>query len=458
MTSKSCTRCNIEKDITDFTDCMNKVLKTCIRCRDYQKELREKSKIIKVLKIQCEEDGGDWDQVKEDLGIIDKSKLFPPDAIPCQKCHKVLPESEFSKSSNIRRRNCRPYCKECDKEHRLRNKDWLTQQLECPYCNIKVKRSWHSEHLKLCIKNPNKVDQTQLCEICKIEFKTVKTYENHLLTKGHIKKIQLNIILKPEEVYNAITTLKSKIKPPIRHICYRCVSEFESTDLLETHSCQNSIELPVICFLCKKVNRDFSDLKRHVRTHFNFNITCPLCNTEISERKWRETHAKKCVKQILSSDYPGKSSYEKWVFKFLTLHNFEFEREKKFSDLIDKIPLPYDFYLSKLNILIEVHGKQHYEQTNRSYAEEKFVETIAHDKMKFDYAKKNNIKLYTIDCRKINSYSDIEKLLAIILEVSEIKPSKNDFFLNSEIYSLYGEILGLEYKQIKKPLIVKKKV
>lgn len=40
--------------------------------------------------------------------------------------------------------------------------------------------------------------------------------------------------------------------------------------------------------------------------------------------------------------------------------NIDFEREKKFDNCRDILPLPFDFYLYNKNTLIEFDGQQHY--------------------------------------------------------------------------------------------------
>ena len=65
--------------------------------------------------------------------------------------------------------------------------------------------------------------------------------------------------------------------------------------------------------------------------------------------------------------------------------------EKTFEDLKGKKKhnLRYDFYLPDYNILIEYHGRQHFDPSSKLYTED----AILRDKVKFEYAKLNNISI-----------------------------------------------------------------
>lgn len=84
---------------------------------------------------------------------------------------------------------------------------------------------------------------------------------------------------------------------------------------------------------------------------------------------------------------------DKWFFKIT--------RQKTFEDCVDKRCLPFDVYLDDYNVLIEYQGEQHYKPIRYSSesleeAEEKFKYTKAHDLIKQNYCKTNNIPLIEI--------------------------------------------------------------
>lgn len=133
------------------------------------------------------------------------------------------------------------------------------------------------------------------------------------------------------------------------------------------------------------------------------NWKCPECETiirnkQIASIKNRGLSCPNC------SD--GKSYPEKFMYYVLKELNLVYEWEKVFPWSEEK---RYDFYVEYkgYNIIIECHGKQHYENSprgGRSLKEEK-----ENDKNKYELAIKNGIDKYiVIDCRE-SSLSFIKK-------------------------------------------------
>lgn len=84
---------------------------------------------------------------------------------------------------------------------------------------------------------------------------------------------------------------------------------------------------------------------------------------------------------------------ENFLKKLFNENNIKFVTQKTYSDLRNKLPLRYDFYLPEYNVLVEHHGEGHFGK-GRYYT----VELIENDKKKYNYAIDNNIKIlyYTI--------------------------------------------------------------
>ena len=109
----------------------------------------------------------------------------------------------------------------------------------------------------------------------------------------------------------------------------------------------------------------------------------------------------------------NESKGEKQVEKLLTEQNIKYEKQKRFKDCRNKLPLPFDFYLPELNILIEYDGEQHFKPFRKIKNKEKAIlilkQTQLRDKIKTDYCLKNNIPLIRI------KYTDsIEEKLELI--------------------------------------------
>ncbi len=95
-----------------------------------------------------------------------------------------------------------------------------------------------------------------------------------------------------------------------------------------------------------------------------------------------------------------RSKGEFQIEQLLKEHNITYKKEYSFSDLVDKMPLRFDFAIfnkeNKLYSLIEFQGEQHYNSSNGFYNED----IVRHDKMKIDYCKNNNIKLHIINYKR----------------------------------------------------------
>lgn len=91
-----------------------------------------------------------------------------------------------------------------------------------------------------------------------------------------------------------------------------------------------------------------------------------------------------------------KSKGEKLISNILDKKGVYFEQQKRFHDCKYKGILYFDFYLEKLNILIEFNGIQHYKPVQKFGGEETFKIQKIKDDIKIKYCQKNNIKLIII--------------------------------------------------------------
>lgn len=80
------------------------------------------------------------------------------------------------------------------------------------------------------------------------------------------------------------------------------------------------------------------------------------------------------------------------IENLLKSENIPFEREKRFNDCIDKVPLPFDFYVNN-QYIIEYDGKQHFSDQDTIF---NYEEIHKHDLIKNEYCKNNNIPLIRI--------------------------------------------------------------
>lgn len=152
-----------------------------------------------------------------------------------------------------------------------------------------------------------------------------------------------------------------------------------------------------ISFTCPECN-DFS--KTMVICDFIHNgFTCPKCSDKISIG-------------------------EKIMFLLLSVLGVDFIKEYSFKDSVSR----YDFYIPTLSTIIEVHGKQHYEGSFKTYdGGRNLSEEQENDKAKYDFALQNGIEKYiVIDARK-SDFDYIQQ--SIIIELSSVFDLSNiDWF------------------------------
>lgn len=95
------------------------------------------------------------------------------------------------------------------------------------------------------------------------------------------------------------------------------------------------------------------------------------------------------------------SSGERMTIDFLDEKAIKYEMQKTYNDLFYKNKLRYDFYLPDYNLLIEIDGHQHFMPRDfsgkgKKQAELSFKTTKKLDRMKDDYAERNQIKILRI--------------------------------------------------------------
>ena len=76
----------------------------------------------------------------------------------------------------------------------------------------------------------------------------------------------------------------------------------------------------------------------------------------------------------------------------MEFNEIDFEQEKRFDDCRDIRPLPFDFYLSNYNLIIEFDGRQHFEE----FGFGNHMVTVKHDKIKNQYCQSHGIDLIRI--------------------------------------------------------------
>lgn len=151
-------------------------------------------------------------------------------------------------------------------------------------------------------------------------------------------------------------------------------------------------------------------------------MKCPECGFE----KWM-TCADLFIKGFSCNRCGDGVSYpNKFVTNILTQLGIDFEVEKVFDWANDK---RYDIYIPSLNIIIENHGRQHYENSFEYCGGRSLEEEQENDRLKKELALNNNIKYYIVlDCRE-STFKWIRKSIidSRLLELLSFKENDVDW-------------------------------
>jgi very-short-patch-repair endonuclease len=103
----------------------------------------------------------------------------------------------------------------------------------------------------------------------------------------------------------------------------------------------------------------------------------------------------------------NESKGEQQIAKYLDDYKINFVRQKKYDECKNKICLPFDFYLTDFNILIEYDGIGHFSPIEAFGGVNAFEYRQRNDTIKNKFVQDNNIKLLRIKYNeKINKKLD----------------------------------------------------
>lgn len=98
---------------------------------------------------------------------------------------------------------------------------------------------------------------------------------------------------------------------------------------------------------------------------------------------------------------------------FLNSNSIAHKKEFTYDDCRgDKLPLPFDFKIIDMDILIEFDGRQHFESIEYWGGQEGFEKRRRYDKIKTEYAKENNIKLI-----RFNHLQSDEEIIEVLKSI-----------------------------------------
>ena len=224
-------------------------------------------------------------------------------------------------------------------------------------------------------------------------------YDTSLLTEPVMKESIIIIKCPKHGVFN------SKIRHHIDYAskCKRCQYDAKTSTFEE--------------FVEKSINIHGDNYKYFKDTYTNTNLP-----TTILHYKCNKTFVRKARKHLEGQYCPHckYSKGEEKIIRYLIKHKIEYKREYR----LDNDKKRFDFYLPKLNILLEYDGEQHFRPIKAWGGDERFKTQIRNDNYKTKLAKQNNIPLIRI------SYKDFTDM---------------EFHLNYKFYKLRKTIIGNKY-------------
>jgi hypothetical protein len=105
----------------------------------------------------------------------------------------------------------------------------------------------------------------------------------------------------------------------------------------------------------------------------------------------------------------NSSKGEEQIKRFLESHHIAFIQQHTFPELKDRRLLKCDFYLPDHNIVIEFHGRQHYEVVHSFGGEAAYLENVRRDKLKRTYLLNKGINFIEISYKQ-NIKSILEEM------------------------------------------------
>jgi len=112
--------------------------------------------------------------------------------------------------------------------------------------------------------------------------------------------------------------------------------------------------------------------------------------------------------------YCNISKGEDEIEKYLILNKINYKREYKFNKCFNpktNKKLPFDFYISEKNLVIEFQGEQHYKKMGKYFEQRAggLKGRQIRDKIKKEFCKNNNINFLEISYKDINNVNKILK-------------------------------------------------
>lgn len=307
----------------------------------------------------------------------------------CTDCKEVKKATKeyFAKNKNTVD-GFQSICKVCQKKRRD-TEEVIKAREERERIAIEAKEKYKinlkSRREKLRVNNPNKyilkIGEVILDSIEVIGYTTIEEGRAKIKRRAYIVKCRKCKYIDIKEEKNLKKSIK--INGEICLVCTNKKAVYGKNSIHDTDKWM--IELGV----------DFEEAKFLVsKSEKKISVVCPYCGKKFSKRLDYIYNNRSIG---CSCSYCGKSYPERVMAGVLNQIGVDYESE--YSPKWSK-PKRYDFYLNSINTIIEVHGAQHYIDTNSRYLKS-LKEEQENDRIKYENAISNGIEKYVvIDARE----------------------------------------------------------
>jgi len=245
----------------------------------------------------------------------------------------------------------------CGNEILIRPNDLLSGK-NCPICSLKSKKSK--------LKKGKKIFQEEINKLYNNEYEVLSEYHNYL------EKVKI----KHKNCGNEYEIIPGNFLKG-QKLCPFCISK-NSNKQKTSEEFKNQIK--------DLVGNDYILISDYKNVKTKIKIRHNICHHEYDVLPTNFLKGRRCP-------LCWSSHGEDIIRKYLQEHNLSYIPEKTFPDLKDKSFLRFDFYLEKINTLIEYDGEYHYiPLKGQDYLEKQQYR----DQLKNKYCKDKNIKLIRI--------------------------------------------------------------
>lgn len=242
-----------------------------------------------------------------------------------------------------------------------------------------------------------------------------KTCCNKIITEG--LKLDIDELKKETLEISSCELVSNEYKNNRTKLSFRCLcGEIFNTSWGEFKGANKKC-----CNKCSNLNRETLDTVKsfiynntnlevlsetYTTLHNKLKLKCE-CGQEFyaTFREIRDRNVRRCEKCR-----GHKSTLELYIEEILEKNNIEYISQYKYKDCKNINQLPFDYYLPKYNLLIEMDGQQHFVPHRFSKDINKFADQLYNDAIKNSYCEDNNIPLLRIP------YFEIKKSESMIIK------------------------------------------